>query len=103
MYDVIKDVKAQREDHVATPLSRLQTSHTPLSSMKIAVHGERKIIHTRAKHVMQNAPNWLQLLGSRFAGLLLFETANARTQLSLSLLMHRMLRAGNLFWNIVTL
>jgi len=39
-----------------------------------------KISHTRAKHVKQNARNWLQLVGSWFTRLLLFQTVKNRTQ-----------------------
>ena len=44
---------AQREEHIATRLPRLQKSH-------------------KSKHVKLSAPKWLQLLGSRFAYVLTF-------------------------------
>ena len=43
---------------------------------------DAKISHTRAKHVKQNAPKWLQLVGSRFARFLLFQIAKNRTQVA---------------------
>ena len=69
----------------------VRISHTSLSSKKAPVHRERNISYTREKHVKENAPKWLQLLGSRFEIFSLFLAARNRTQLSLSLLMHRML------------
>jgi len=58
-----KYVKAQGgKQHVSPRLTRLYKSRT------------------RAKHVKWNPPKWLQMIGSRFTSLLLFQTAKNRRQ-----------------------
>jgi len=64
----INDVKAQRDDRIATRLALLWNFYS------------ENLTHTRAKHVTSNVPKWLQPLGSRFACLLFFQTAKNRTQ-----------------------
>jgi len=39
-----------------------------------------RISHTKAKHVKYNAPKWLQLPGSQFPYVLLFQTSKNRKQ-----------------------
>ena len=52
--------------------------HNVRTTLRLTYHGCKNL--TRAKHVKYNAPQWLQLPGSGFPCLLLFQTAENRTQ-----------------------
>jgi len=72
----------KRNKHLAHMCGGVKTlKHNVWTTWWLAYHGCKNLIHT-SKHVKQNAPNWLQLVGSCFARLLLFQTAKNRTQVA---------------------
>jgi len=54
--------------------------HNVWTTLRLAYHWCKNL--TREKHVKQTAPKWLQLVGSQFGRLLLFQTAKNRTQVA---------------------
>jgi len=71
---------AQENKHTAHMCGGIKMlKHNVTTTLRLACHASKN--HTHKQNTSKwNAPKWLQLLGSRFTCLLLFQTAENRTQ-----------------------